>query len=83
VIFPEQPGRWGLRRFVAAVRAEPSGGFNHRGLPPGRYLATAVDSLESGAEFDSDTLQRLRPGATPIDVVEGERRTVDLALRPF
>ena len=83
VIFPEQPGRWGLRRYSVAVRVEPDGSFNHRGLPPGRYLIVAVDYLESGAELDSDTLERLRPGATPVNVVESERREVELALRPF
>jgi hypothetical protein len=83
VIFPEEPTRWEIERFITAVRAESNGAFSRRGLPPGRYLAVAVDYLESGTELDPDTLQRLKANATPVTLVENERKALDLSVSAF
>jgi hypothetical protein len=83
VVFPEESARWESPRYIAAVRTESNGAFTYRGLPPGRYLAAAVDYLESGTELDPDTLQRLKVNATPVALVEDERRTIDLSVGEF
>jgi hypothetical protein len=82
-IFPEESARWEIQRYIVAVRTESNGAFSHRGLPPGRYLATAVDYLESGTELDPDTLQRLKANATPVNLVEDERRVIELSVGGF
>jgi hypothetical protein len=50
-----------------------------KGLPPGNYLALAVDHLEDGQERDPEFLQDMRPLGTNFALGDGERKT--LALR--
>jgi hypothetical protein len=80
VVFSEDAARWAYpSRFVRAVRVDDRGAFEIAGLPPGeRYLATAVEFLEEGDEQDPEVLERLRAGATPFALAEGERRSLQL-----
>ena len=80
LIFPEETARWGLERHVATVRTGSNGTFNHRGLPPGRYRAIAVDYVENGSELDPEFLDRLKADATPVMLVEDETRVVELSI---
>jgi hypothetical protein len=81
LLFPEDEAQWTLSssRFFATGRPDQQGAFTINNLPPGRYLATAVESLESGEERNPETLARLRGSATAIQLQESESRT--LALR--
>jgi hypothetical protein len=71
-------------RRVRAVRPNADGRFETRGLRPGRYLATAVDGLETGREFSPEFRRQLRqPGmAREFVVRDGESATLDLRLTP-
>jgi hypothetical protein len=81
VVFADDPERWGARsRFVRAVRPDRDGRFMIGGLPPFRYVAIAIDSLEPGEERDPELLERLRPRGTRVTLGEGESRTVDLRM---
>jgi protocatechuate 3,4-dioxygenase beta subunit len=81
VVFAENRERWVPQsRFVAAGRPNQRGDFSVMGLPPGRYLAAAVEYLENGAEADPDLLGQLRDIAVPITLTEGETRSVQLTL---
>ena len=85
VVFAEDATKWSYpSRFVKSVRTDDRGSFTIAGLPPGeRYLAAAVEFLEEGAAEDPEVLERLRGGAVPFSLGEGERRTLDLrALEP-
>ena len=61
------------------ARPDQQGRFEVKGLPPGNYLALAVDYLEEGQERDPEFLQDMRPSGTSFALGEGERKT--LALR--
>ena len=50
------------------------------GLPPGRYLAVALEYLEQGSEMDPDLLEQLRSKATDFTLREGETHQLDLKL---
>ena len=81
--FPEDARqRTPYSRGIAAARPDQQGSFLVQGVPPGRYLITAVDYLEPGQERDTATLERLRPRAIAVTLGEGEARTVDLKLTP-
>jgi hypothetical protein len=81
LVFADDPSKWMFpSRFVRTVRADAEGRFRIDGLPPERYLAAALDSLEDGAEQDRQLLQRLRNRATAFTVGEGERRSIQLDL---
>jgi hypothetical protein len=71
-----------LTRYLRTVRPEQDGRFRARGLPPGDYVATAVESLEQGRQFVPDVLARLRDTGRRFSVREGETLSFDLRLTP-
>jgi hypothetical protein len=84
VVFAEDSDRWGFRsRFVKIGRPDQEGRYEVSGLPPARYLAVAVEYLESGEETNPDTLERLRVPATSLSLEEGESQVLDLGLSNF
>ena len=81
VLFPEDERQWTpFSRSIATGRPDQQGRFTIRNLPPARYLAVAVESLETGEERNPETLSRLRGAATTIELPEGESRSVTLRL---
>jgi hypothetical protein len=81
VVFAEDSARWKApTRFVAAGRPDQSGRFEILGLPPGRYLAVAVDYLETGEEQDTAFLQQMQAVATPVLLGEGGVSSLALGL---
>jgi hypothetical protein len=82
VIFPDDRSQWTpASRFIATARPDQQGRFRITGLPGGKYLAAAVEYLETGSERDPDLLGRLRERATAIALVDGEARTVTLSIQ--
>jgi hypothetical protein len=81
IVFPEEPERWHTgSRYIQAGRPDQQGLFTIRGLPPGRYLAAAVDYLESGEERDPDLLKSLVVRSSRLTLGEGEAARIDLRL---
>lgn len=81
VIFEEDSARWGfMSRYQAMARPDQQGAFEVKGLPPGRYLAAALEYLEDGQEGDPEFLERLRTSATPFTLAEGEQKALQLTL---
>jgi len=79
VIFAKQDDKWHFRsRFIAAAASTKSGQFEVRGLPPGEYLAVAVDFLEPGEERDRDVLESWATRAHPFLVSAGAHTAVAL-----
>jgi hypothetical protein len=62
------------------ARPDQQGAFQVKDLPPGRYLAAAVDYLEEGEETNPDALERLRNTATPFALEEGDTKTLALKV---
>ena len=67
-------------RFINNLRPDQDGRFLLRPIVPGDYLAAAVESLDSGEEWDPAVQQRLRDQAKPFSVNEGQAITLDLTL---
>ena len=81
VVQPGEPkSSAALTRYLRPVRPEQDGRFRVRGLPPGDYFATAVESLEQGRQFGPDVQARLRDTARRFTVREGETVVLDLRL---
>jgi hypothetical protein len=82
VLFPEEPAQWIFpSRRIRMVRADQTGVFRARSLPPGeRYLALAVDYLEQGEFQDPVFLERMKGRATAFSLSEGENKNLDLTL---
>jgi hypothetical protein len=84
VIFPSDEKLWGGQsRYIRTARPNQEGAFSLKGLPPGRYLAVAIDSLENGAQNDPALLERLRPKAKPFSLIEGQAVSLTLDISPF
>jgi protocatechuate 3,4-dioxygenase beta subunit len=83
VVFAEEKDKWTFQsRYLASGRPDQQGTFQVRGLPPGRYLAAAVEYIEQGQHTDPELLEQLRPRATVFDLGEGEQRTMNLVQVP-
>lgn len=81
VVFADDATRWTpMSRYVATGRPNQRGTFEVSKLPPGRYLAAAVDYLEEGQQNDPEYLEILRAYAMPFELGDGERRTLKLEL---
>jgi protocatechuate 3,4-dioxygenase beta subunit len=67
-------------RLLRTVRCESSGSFTMRGIRPGRYVVTAVTSIEQGRQFEPEYQRDLRRAAQSLVIREGETTTLDLKL---
>ena len=81
VIFSADPARWQYpSRFVRTVRSDQNGIIDVRGLPAEDYLTFAANGIASGAETDTQFLERLRPAATAVTLGAGEMRELSIPL---
>jgi hypothetical protein len=69
-----------LPRFLRTARPDQDGRFGVRGIPPGDYVATAVEALEQGGEWNPEYRMRLRDAGRRFSVKEGESIQLDLEL---
>jgi hypothetical protein len=69
-------------RWTRMARPDTAGRFEARGLRPGRYVATAIETLDPGRQFAPEFRERLRRGASEFSVREGESVALDLKLTP-
>lgn len=84
VAFADDPAKWDRHsRFIMTARTDQHGRFTIEGLPPGRYVAIAVEYLEPGEERDPDLLKTWRQGATSFTLSEGEKHSLNLKLSTF
>ena len=81
IVFRAEADKWfESSRAVKATRPDQQGQWRLRALPPGDYLAVALDYVEDGAWNDPDYLESLRRYATPFTVTEGASQTVAVKL---
>ncbi|MBI4263188.1 MAG: carboxypeptidase regulatory-like domain-containing protein [Acidobacteria bacterium] len=81
IVLPEQPMEGlGATRFTRTARPDQSGTYRLRALPPGRYLAAAVEWLEQGGEWDPEFQRTVRAAGQPLTLDEGQSVVLDLRL---
>jgi hypothetical protein len=69
-------------RFTRTVRPDQAGSFRTRALPPGRYVAAAIDGLEQGREWDPQVQKTIRAAGQSFTLGEGEALTLTMTLLP-
>jgi len=80
VIFPEDRRRWLFEtRLIQNVRSDLQGRYRVRTLPPGRYLAAAMEFNQANVQ-DPDVLEGLRTGATAVTLAEQESKTLNFTV---
>jgi Carboxypeptidase regulatory-like domain len=67
-------------RLLRTSRCDSKGAFQMRGMRPGRYVVTAITSLEQGRQFEPEFQEQLRRASESLNIREGESGTVDLKL---
>jgi hypothetical protein len=81
VVFPEDNKLWGaLSRYVQTSRPNQNGTFTIKALPPGRYVAAVVSSLENGTQNDPAVLEQLRAGAETFSLAEGQTLNLNVEM---
>lgn len=80
IVFASDPEKWTQdSRFVRSARPDQQGRYEIRGLPPGDYLAVAIDYVEEGMWNDPEYLDSIRQHGQRLTV--GEAGTQALALK--
>jgi hypothetical protein len=82
VVFTEDREKWKLadNRWLNSARADLQGQFKITELPPGDYLAIAVEYVEQGEWRDPEWLARAARTATRFTLDEGATKTLTLKL---
>lgn len=81
VVFGDDPAQWreGSRRVVTA-KPDQHGAFTLTGLPPGRYRAVAVDSLDDGEQWNPEFLAWARSRGRLVELQDGAAVTLSVTL---
>jgi len=81
VVFSSDSRTWfDGSRYVRAARPDQQGQYRVRGLPPGEYLAVALDYVEQGTWNDPEYLESLRLSAQRFTIDEGGTQPLSLRL---
>ena len=82
LLFAEDAQKWtDDSRFVRSARPDQQGTFQIKGLPPGDYLAVAMDYVEDGGWNDPEYLESIRRYGQRVRLGQSGTRTVALRLR--
>jgi protocatechuate 3,4-dioxygenase beta subunit len=76
----EEMAAHSVQRFLRTARPDQDGTFGLRGIPPAGYIATAVETLEQGDEWNPEYRSRLRDAGRRFSIKEGESIQLDLEL---
>ncbi len=84
IVFAEDSAKWGpLTRFVASARPDQDGRFQVKSLPPGDYLAVALDYVQQGEWSDPAFLERIKSKGTAFKLAWGETKTLALKVTEY
>jgi len=70
------------QRYSRVARPDDNGRYSVNGLPPGRYVAAAVESLSQGIEWSPAFRQMLLGSGESFTLSEGQTLALNLRLRP-
>ena len=81
LVFAADPEKWVEdSRFVRSARPDQEGKYQIRGLPPGEYLAVAIDYVEEGIWNDPEYLDSIRDLGQRFTLGEAETHALMLKL---
>ena len=81
IVFAADAEKWAEdSRFVKATRPDQQGQYRIAGLPPGEYLAIAVDYVQDGLWNDPEYLESMRRYAQRLTLTEGGAQAILLKL---
>jgi protocatechuate 3,4-dioxygenase beta subunit len=81
IVFAGDTEKWAEdSRFVRSARPDQQGKYEIRGLPPGEYLAVAIDYVQEGLWNDPQYLESIRRYAQRLTLGEGDTRAMSLKL---
>ena len=81
VVFAADAEKWfDGSRYVRAARPDAQGQYTIKGLPPGDYLAVAMDYVQDGMWNDPEYLESIRRYGQKLALTDGESRTISLKL---
>ena len=82
IVFADDSTKWSDdSRWVRAVRPDQQGRYQIQGLPPGEYLAVAVDYVEEGVWNDPEYLDSIRTHGQRLTLADAESKS--LTLKPI
>jgi hypothetical protein len=83
IVFAADTNKWSEdSRYVRSVRADQQGQWRINGLPPGDYLAVALDYVEEGMWNDPEYLSLIQRYAKNMTVTEADSQTLPLRVTP-
>jgi hypothetical protein len=81
IVFSNDATKWSQgNRFVKAARPDQQGRWQVKGLPPGEFVAVAVDYVEDGEWNDPDYLESIRRLGAKVALDEGASQEIPLKL---
>lgn len=81
VVFANDRQKWVEEsRWVRAARPDQQGEYQIKGLPPGEYLAVALEYVEDGIWHDAEYLDSIREHAQKLTLREGQSESILLKL---
>ena len=66
---------------IRSARPDQNGRYEIRGLPPGEYLAAALDYVRENQWNDPEFLEELKSRADKFSLNESEHRQLDLIVQ--
>lgn len=82
VVFPGDQERWTFgTRYIRTARPDTTGRYTIRLTPTDGLRAIAVRGLESGQSSDPEFLAKAIEQAVPLEIREGESKTIDLRVK--
>jgi hypothetical protein len=81
LVFPDDASKWiEESRWVRTARPDQQGRYQIKGLPPGEYLAVALNYVEDGSWNDPECLESIRRYAQKLTLSEGDTKSAALKL---
>jgi len=81
LVFADDSSKWWEEsRWIRAVRPDQQGRYEIKGLPPGDYLAVALNYVEDGVWNDPEYLESIRRYAQRLTLSEGSTQSPSLKL---
>jgi hypothetical protein len=81
IVFADDASKWFEdSRWIRVARPDQQGHYEMKGLPPGAYLAVAVDYVEDAMWNDAEYLESLRRYAQKLTLSDGATRTLTMTL---